>query len=41
MRLQDLLYQVNILKIVGNINIDIDDINLTQERLSKEDFLLR
>ena len=41
MRLQDLLYQVNILKIVGNINIDIDDVQFDQERLSKEDFLLR
>ena len=35
MRLQDLLYQVNILKIVGNINIDIDDVQFDSRKIKQ------
>ena len=35
MRLQDLLYKVNILKIVGNINIDIDDVQFDSRKIKQ------
>ena len=40
MRLQDLLYQVNILKIVGNINIDIDDVQFDSRKIKQRGLLV-